>query len=87
MANIEQLQRDLRVSELEAGTALYAELVAADVPPERIQGILYRRGWLDGKHEEKDRANRARAARIERYAAQQATSPTSGEIEGSDTNE
>ena len=87
MASIEQLQRDLRVAELEAGTALYAELLAADVPPDRIPCLLYRQGWLDGRREEKTRAHQARVAHIERYAAQQAASQTSGETEGSNNNE
>ena len=65
--NLKALLRDLKFTEYEAAQAVYAEALANDIPLERIIGIVYRQGWLNGRNEQRKRDAFERERRREYY--------------------
>ena len=53
MVNINTLAKHLKLSEYETATAIYSELLASEIAPDKIPGIIYRQGILDGRKEQR----------------------------------
>ncbi|MDL2294074.1 hypothetical protein LJC60_05520 [Ruminococcaceae bacterium OttesenSCG-928-D13] len=85
MSEVPFLTKTLTVQEYERAKPLFDAIITEGIPPDKAAAMLYRRGFLDGKSQEKE----ARKAAFLRRKAQQeteTTSPPEATTEGSNEN-